>query len=140
LLGVDNGKDTGDRLAEVVAVRDRRISSRGLVKDFFSFRDSKSSEVGCSHLVQLGAGRSDLLDAKLTELALELSELLRQIILVLAPERTSLDLARRLQHLSAIRSSQISPCVCVCGDVGVMANSKVYSRSGVGCVCVWSVE
>lgn len=49
-----------------------------------------------SHLVQLAAGRSDLLDAELAELSLELAELLRQLILVLAPERNRLDLARRL--------------------------------------------
>lgn len=67
-------------------------------KIFFPFAIRNRRRWSCSHLVQLGAGRSDLLDAKLSELALELSELLRQIILVLAPERTSLDLARRLQQ------------------------------------------
>lgn len=47
----------------------------------------------CSHLVQLGAGGSDLLDAELTELSLELGELLGEVLLVLPPELTSLNLA-----------------------------------------------
>jgi hypothetical protein len=66
----------------------------------------------CSHPVQLGAGRGDLLDAELTKLGLELSELLCQIILVLAPERTSLDLARRLQPVSDL-SVPYSCLACV---------------------------
>ena len=49
-----------------------------------------------SHLVQLGAGRGDLLDAELAELSLELAELLHQIILGLVPQLDRLDLARRL--------------------------------------------
>lgn len=49
-----------------------------------------------SHLVELGAGRGDLLDAELTELGLELTKLLGQIILALIPQVDSLDLARRL--------------------------------------------
>lgn len=57
-----------------------------------------------SHLVQLGAGRGDLLDAELAELGLELSELLCQIILALVPELDCLNLARRLiDTMSAIR-------------------------------------
>ena len=49
-----------------------------------------------SHLVELGAGRGNLLDAELTELGLELTKLLGQIILALIPQVDSLDLARRL--------------------------------------------
>lgn len=51
----------------------------------------------CSHLVQLAARRSDLLDAQLAELSLELAELLHQIILALVPELDGLNLARRLE-------------------------------------------
>lgn len=51
-----------------------------------------------AHLVQLGARRGDLLDAELTELGLELSELLRQLILVLVPELAGLDLSGRLRQ------------------------------------------
>ena len=50
------------------------------------------------HLVELGAGRGDLLDAELTELSLELTELLGELVLVLAPKLGSLNLARRLFH------------------------------------------
>lgn len=59
--------------------------------DVVSFSGGKSS-----HLVQLGAGRDDLLDAELAQLGLELGELLRQIILALVPELDGLNLARRL--------------------------------------------
>lgn len=65
LLRVDDGKDASDRLADVV------------------------------DLVQLAAGRGDLLDAELTELGLELTKLLGQIILVLAPKGDGLDLSGR---------------------------------------------
>ena len=59
---------------------------------------------GCSHLVQLAAGRSDLLDAQLAELSLELAELLHQIILALVPKLDGLNLARRLEMVSISRS------------------------------------
>lgn len=59
---------------------------------------TKNFGVGDLHLVQLGAGRGDLLDAELTELGLELSELLGEIILALVPELDCLDLARRLRR------------------------------------------
>ena len=51
--------------------------------------------VGYAH--SLGLGRSaagDLLDAELVQLGLQLLELLGELILVLAPELTSLDLGR----------------------------------------------
>ena len=61
-----------------------------------------------SHSVQLAAGRDNFLDAKLAKLGFELSELLRQIILVLAPELGGLDLARLYHKIqSAKRSIQI---------------------------------
>jgi hypothetical protein len=49
------------------------------------------------HLVQLAAGRNDLLDAQLAELSLELAELLHQIILALVPKLDCLNLGRRLE-------------------------------------------
>lgn len=48
------------------------------------------------HLVQLGAGRDDLLDAELAELRLELTELLQEVLLALVPELDSLNLGGRL--------------------------------------------
>ena len=53
-----------------------------------------------SHSVELAARGGNLLDAKLTKLGLELAELLGQLILVLGPELTGLDLARRLHFVS----------------------------------------
>lgn len=50
------------------------------------------------HLVQLAAGRGDLLDAELAQLSLELAEGLGQVILVLRPQVAGLDLAGRLQY------------------------------------------
>lgn len=44
------------------------------------------------HLIQLAAGGCDLLDTELAKLALELAELLDQIILALVPELAGLDL------------------------------------------------
>lgn len=48
------------------------------------------------HFVQLGAGRDDLLDPELTQLGLQLAELLQQLILVLGPQLAGLDSARGL--------------------------------------------
>lgn len=50
------------------------------------------------HLGKLGAGRCDLLDPQLAEFRLQLSKLLRQIILVLGPQLAGLDFARRLRN------------------------------------------
>lgn len=68
MLGVDDGEDASNGLAEVV------------------------------DLVELGAGRDDLLDAQLAELGLELAELLQQVILALVPELDSLNLCGRLRR------------------------------------------
>ena len=97
LLGVDDGQDTGDRLSQVVAAhaKFRQHFYRSLPWHDTAVTLSRSK---CSHLGQLGARRNDLLDAELAQLSLELSELLRQIILALVPELNSLNLARRLQH------------------------------------------
>jgi hypothetical protein len=65
LLGVDNGEDAGDGLSEVV------------------------------DLVELGARGGNLLDPELAELSLQLAELLGELVLVLAPELTGLDLSGR---------------------------------------------
>ena len=46
------------------------------------------------HSVQLGSRRSDLLDSELTELGLELAELLEEILLVLGPKGPGLDFGR----------------------------------------------
>lgn len=54
------------------------------------------------HLVQLGAGGGNLLDAELAEFSLELRELLGQLLLVLAPELGSLDFSRRLTHKESV--------------------------------------
>ena len=50
------------------------------------------------HLGELGTRRNDLLDAELTQLGLELTELLGELVLVLRPQLASLDLAGRLHH------------------------------------------
>src|SRR5699024_97828 len=109
LLGVDDGEDAGDGLSQVVAVESE--TPRSAIDDSTIFptirgrcRRGHPPTLGCcfvlggesSHLVQLGAGRDDLLDAELAQLGLELGELLRQIILALVPELDGLNLARRL--------------------------------------------
>lgn len=127
MLGVDDGKDTGDRLPQVVAVDYFCVSI-----DFPCFtmpsrhnlrwgreRGSRGKHhFGVSHLVELAAGGGNLLDAKLAELSLELAELLHQIILALVPQLDRLDLARRL---STTCQQLLSPpnvmCVSVCGCV-----------------------
>lgn len=51
--------------------------------------------VGYAHSLSLGGGTGgDLLNAKLVKLQLQLLELLGELILVLSPELTSLDLGR----------------------------------------------
>jgi hypothetical protein len=116
LLRVDDGQDAGDRLADVVAV------FWGLaVSTCFAEAESWKLDVACRmsrfpncfictqprkrsgslsgsnvHLVQLGAGRGDLLDLQLAQLGLELIELLREILLVLGPQLAGLDLSGRL--------------------------------------------
>lgn len=94
LLGVDDGQDTGDGLADVVA-------ARWHISTWIAGRVACREE--SLHSVQLGAGRSDLLDAQLAKLGLELTELLEQIILALVPQLDRLNLCRRLQkeHQSA---------------------------------------
>jgi len=47
--------------------------------------------------VELGAGGGDLLDAQLAQLSLELTELLDELVLVLGPQGTGLNLGGRLR-------------------------------------------
>jgi hypothetical protein len=55
----------------------------------------KPGGVGYAHLLGLrGSAAGDLLNAELVELQLQLLELLGELILVLAPELTGLDLGR----------------------------------------------
>lgn len=51
-----------------------------------------------SHPVQLGARGGNLLDAKLAQLRLELTQGLGEILAVLRPQLAGLDLAARLKH------------------------------------------
>lgn len=63
----------------------------------------RDSGVGIEYAHSVGLGRStagDLLDAELVELGLQLLKLLGEVLLVLAPELTSLDLGR-LETVSA---------------------------------------
>ncbi len=48
------------------------------------------------HLVEPGARRHDLLNPKLSQLRLQLAELLGELILILSPQLDRLDLAGRL--------------------------------------------
>lgn len=48
---------------------------------------------GDVHLGELGARRRDLLDPELTELGLQLTELLGELVLVLPPQLAGLDLS-----------------------------------------------
>jgi hypothetical protein len=66
LLRVDDGEDAGDRLADIV------------------------------DLGELAARGDDLLDAKLAQLRLELTQLLGELVLVLGPQLARLDLGSRL--------------------------------------------
>jgi len=66
LVGVDDGEDFGNGFTEVVDL----------------------CELGCRT-----AG--DLLDAQLTQLGLQLAQLLLQVLLVLGPQRTGLDFSGR---------------------------------------------
>jgi hypothetical protein len=97
------------------------------------------SDVGIEYAHSVGLGRStagDLLDAELVELGLQLLELLGEVLLVLAPELTSLDLGR-LETVSACilsdseRKHTMVAC-CVCWVVGV-ENEDVLVGSNCGC-------
>jgi hypothetical protein len=122
LLGVDDGQNAGDGLAQIVAVGESfnqyfsssfcsSVTPISFLIVVFLFRRRASRE--CSHLVQLAAGRNDLLDAQLAELSLELAELLHQIILALVPKLDGLNFARRLDVWSAFQG----PFYYICGMV-----------------------
>lgn len=61
------------------------------------------------HLAELGARRNDLLDAKLAQLGLELTELLGELVLVLGPQLAGLNLSRRLQRWWLARHQHLPP-------------------------------
>ncbi len=89
LLGVDDGQDTSDRLSEIVAIAGKKTRSAHCIPPCPARTSSSSSARGFPeeniHLVELGARRNDLLDAKLAELSLQLTKLLGEIVLVLGP-------------------------------------------------------
>jgi hypothetical protein len=92
LLGVDDGQDTGDRLAEIVAVREKTPMSAkrcpcspSRTSPPFAGRPWSARVRIDVHFVELGARGDDLLDAKLAQLRLELTELLGELVLVLRP-------------------------------------------------------
>lgn len=94
LLDVDDGEDASNGLAQIVAIGPAILAKggppgyRGLDISLLA----AYSGARHVHAVELGARRGDLLDAQLAQLSLELAELLHQLVLVLAPERTGLDL------------------------------------------------
>ena len=68
------------------------------IPQIFKFHPHEKSNIGgveYAHSLSLGGSAgSDLLNAKLVKLQLQLLELCGELILVLAPELTSLDLGR----------------------------------------------
>jgi hypothetical protein len=72
--------------------------------------------LGDEHLCELGCGTAgDLLDAQLAQFSLQLAELLLQVLLVLGPQRTSLDFSGRLSwcmlafhHVSCVSEKIVS--------------------------------
>jgi hypothetical protein len=127
LVGVDDGQDAGDRLAEVVA--EKKNPNVSLVPLFSLFPSKRIpvvvfSPVSPYHAIRLSFGKklklnahsgelggstaSDLLDTKLVQLGLELVKLLREVILAFSPELTGLDLGRRLENQRKV-SVSISP-------------------------------
>ena len=88
LVGVDDGKDAGDRFAEVVAV-----SHRGLDLLLWNLRVKAEEIRQYTHLLEFRrSASSDLLRPELTQLCLEVDQLLLQIILALAPKLAGADL------------------------------------------------
>lgn len=101
LVEVDDGEDTGDRLADVVAAFEKKPSELWAFCVYYRLRRL----VFFSHLGELGRSTtSNLLGAELDQLGLQLIKLLLEILLVLSPKLGSLDLAGRLQTESAFRS------------------------------------
>jgi hypothetical protein len=90
LLRVDDGENAGDRLADVVAIREENTCQPmlpDLPPNFPSFVcGSRIVRTRIDvHLGELGARRDDLLDAELAQLRLELTQLLGELVLVLRP-------------------------------------------------------
>jgi hypothetical protein len=99
LVGVDDGEDFGNRLAEIVAVgyvmsvnAPRALGGRLRKLDMPRGRCRWDK-----HLCELGCGTAgDLLYAQLAQLGLQLAELLLQFLPVLGPQCTGLDFYGRL--------------------------------------------
>ena len=94
LLEVDDGQNARNGFPEVVA-GDEQCQ---LLEDPSRTRKTalQREQVSNLHLVELGAGPGDdLLDAQLPQLRLEFSQLLDEVILVLGPQQTGLDLCCR---------------------------------------------
>lgn len=90
LLGVDDGEDASDRLADIVAIRSKKDMSAQRCPcpptPYVSQQGSRRSRIRIDvHLGELAARGDDLLDAKLAQLRLELTELLGELVLVLRP-------------------------------------------------------
>lgn len=89
LVDVDDGEDTGDRLADVVAVREKPSEQ---VPHSFCVFPFPSSFLN-AHSVELRlTGAGNLLGAELNELGLELIQLSLELLLVLSPKLGGLDL------------------------------------------------
>lgn len=58
----------------------------------------QDGRVRCLHSVKLGPGGRYLLNPQLAQFRLQLGERLQEIVLVLAPEGSGLDLGRRLKN------------------------------------------
>jgi hypothetical protein len=109
LVGVDYCEDLGDRLADIVAKINMSVfCAPDAIHDVLIAFVSRSvwGERSHAHLGELGGGSTrNLLGAELTKLSLELSELLLEVLLVLAPERAGLNFCGRLTHHSISPSS-----------------------------------
>lgn len=82
-----------------------------------------------SHLVQLGSGGGDLLDAQLAELGLQLAEGLGELVLVLGPQLAGLDLCGRLQHCQLPIRGVVNRGRLVVG--GGLAQQEMHSCSPI---------
>jgi hypothetical protein len=82
------------------------------------------------HAVQLGTRRGDLLDAQLAQLGLQLAQLLEQILLVLGPEGTGLDLRSRLQKKGFVSDNHSSSVAVVGMSCEAAAAARIARAVG----------
>jgi hypothetical protein len=95
------------------------------ISKFFPHKKTNIGSVGYAHSLSLGGGTvGDLLNAELVKLELQLLELLGKLLLVLAPELTSLDLGR----LQKKRGSSALQMQSVC-----TAEHTMVALNYVGC-------